>query len=127
MGTQGHEPHRVLRKVQHHDEAGYGPGRPLAEQFKIEWFTQTLPLPLATSVRSVIFANQSDRVQLNAQLAALGKEPLPDYEATLTAMQALAVNHRTEYEIHGLRTNKTEQKKRPAEPSGPASASRSTR
>jgi len=65
-------------------EAGYGPGRPLAEQFKIEWFTQTLPLPLATSVRSVIFANQSDRVQLNAQLAALGKDPLPDYEATLT-------------------------------------------
>ena len=86
-------------------EAGYGPGRPLAEKFKVDWYLNALPGPLATAVRNTIIAADNDRTQLNAQLASLQRPLMPPYEATLRGVQASAVTFRTEYQMYRQKDN----------------------
>jgi hypothetical protein len=81
-------------------EAGYGPKRPLADSFQVDWYLQTLPSTLASLCRGGIYSARSEREQLNAQLAAKNKELLPDYEPTLQVVQALAVHFNTDFNMH---------------------------
>jgi hypothetical protein len=98
-------------------EAGYGPGRPVAESFKVEWYLNALPVPLAQRVRASIFSNEDQTRTINRLLAAAQRPLLPAYEPTLASAQELAVKHQTDFQLHGRQkatstTTKKEEQKR---------------
>jgi hypothetical protein len=82
-------------------EAGYGLGRPVAETFKVEWYLNALPHPLAQRVRASIFSSEEQTREMNRLLLNAGRVPLPAYEPTLRGAQELAVKHQTDFQLHG--------------------------